>query len=62
MYQIYQLYHGENKLIFYEMIMMSALYYTNTFSCISIMLSHWNNNLRVDMHFTLKTLSWLLSK
>jgi len=27
---IFQLYHGENKLIFIEMMMRSALYYTNS--------------------------------
>jgi hypothetical protein len=36
---MFQLYHGENKLIFNNM-MMSALYYTNL---ICIVLIHWNN-------------------
>ena len=27
---IFQLYHGENRLIFNEMMMSSVLYYTNT--------------------------------
>jgi len=31
---LFQLYHGENKLIFNEMTMRSALYSTNTLSCI----------------------------
>jgi len=29
---IFQLYHGKNKLIFNEMMMRSALFYTNTLS------------------------------
>jgi len=29
-FSIFQLYHGENKLIFNEMMMRSALYLTNT--------------------------------
>ena len=44
-----QLYHGENKLIFNEMMMKSALYYTNTLSWIFILLAHWNNSPRIDM-------------
>jgi hypothetical protein len=28
--EIFQLYHGQNKLIFNEMMMRSAMYYTNT--------------------------------
>ena len=32
--------HGENKLIFNEMMMRSALYYTNTLSWIFIALAH----------------------
>jgi len=31
---IFQLYHGENKLAFNEMMMMSALFQTNTLSWI----------------------------
>jgi hypothetical protein len=34
---------------FDEMMMMSALYYTNTLRWIFIVLAHWNNSLRVDM-------------
>ena len=56
--QIFQLYHGENKLIFNEM-MMSALYKTNTLSQICIVLAHWNNSPRVDMFPHSNTLSWL---
>jgi hypothetical protein len=46
-------YHGENKWIFNEMMMSSALYKTNTLSWLFIGLAHWNNSLRVDMslHF-----------
>jgi hypothetical protein len=32
---IFQLYHGENKLIFNEVMKRSALYWTNTLSWIS---------------------------
>jgi len=46
---IFQLCHVENKLIFNEMIMMSALYKTNTLNWIFIVLAHWNNTPRVDM-------------
>ena len=37
---IFQPYHGENKLSFNEMMMMPALYYTNTLSWILIVLAH----------------------
>jgi hypothetical protein len=37
---IFQLYHGENKLIFNEMMMRSALYKTNALSWICIVLVH----------------------
>jgi hypothetical protein len=37
---ICQLYHGENKLIFNEMMMRSALFYTNTLSWIFTVLAH----------------------
>ena len=43
---------------YHEMIMMSALYKTNTLnSWIFIVLAHWNNNPRVDMSFYLDILS-----
>jgi len=42
-----QLYHGENKLIFNEMMMRSTLYYV--LSWIFILLAHWNNSPRIDM-------------
>ena len=57
---IFQLYHGENKLIFNEMMMRSAL--TNctrpTRSWILIVKAHWNNSLLVDMSFHSDTLFW----
>ena len=46
---IFQLYHGENKLIFNEVMMRSALYKTNTLSWIVMALAHWNNIPRIDM-------------
>ena len=46
---IFQLYHIENKLIFNQMMMRSALYQTNTLGWIFIVLSHQNNSLRIDM-------------
>ena len=39
------IFHGENKVIFNEMMMKSALYW------IFIVLAHWNNSPRVDMSF-----------
>ena len=55
----FQLYHGENKLIFNEMmIMMSTLYKTNMLSWIFLVLTHWNNSPRVDMSLHSDTLSW----
>ena len=46
---IFQLYRGENKLIFNEMMMGSVFCYTNTPSWIFIVLAHWNNCPRRDM-------------
>jgi hypothetical protein len=46
--QIFQLYHGENKLIFNEMMMRSALYKTNMLSWIFIVLSLTQHS--VDRH------------
>ena len=43
------IYHGENKLMFNEMMMRSALYYTNTLSYIFMVLAHWNNSPRVHI-------------
>jgi len=56
---IFQLYHGENKLIFNEMMMRSALYQTNTLSWIFIVLAHWNNSPLIDMLPHSDTLSWI---
>jgi len=49
---IFQAYHGENKLIFNEMMTSSAAYkyYTNTLSWIFIVLAHWNNRESADRH------------
>jgi hypothetical protein len=55
---IFQLYHSENKLIFNEMMMSSALYYANTLSWIVIVLGHWNNSPRVDMSLHPDSLFW----
>jgi hypothetical protein len=56
---IFQPYHGEfNWVTFNKMIMMmSALYKTNTLSLIFIVLTHWNNSSRVDMSLHLGALS-----
>ena len=51
---IFQLYNGENKLHFNEM-MMPALYLTNRLRWIFIVLAHWNNSPRVDMWCSTKT-------
>ena len=55
---IFQLYNGENKLIFNEMKMTSALYYTNMLSRIFIAIPHWNKSQQRDMSPYLDTLSW----
>ena len=55
---ILQLYHGENKLIFNEMMMRSALCLTNTLCWMFIVLAHWNNSPRVDISFPSNTLLW----
>jgi len=55
---IFQLYHGENKLILNEMMMGFALYKTNTLSWIIIVLVHWNNSLQIDRSPYSDTLSW----
>jgi len=36
-WRIYQLYIGENKLYFDEITIMSALFHTNTLTCIFVM-------------------------
>jgi hypothetical protein len=59
-----QLNHGENKLIFNEIIMRSALYLTNTLSWSFIVQVHWNNSRRIDMSLHSDTLlvSWFRAK
>ena len=59
---IFQAYHGENKLIFSEIMMRSALCYTNTMSWIFIVLTHWNNSVWIDMSPHSDTLSWFWDK
>jgi len=46
---ILKLYHGENRLIFNEMMMRSALYLIKTLCWICIVLAHWNSSPRIDM-------------
>ena len=55
---IFQLYHGENKLIFNAMMMRFALFWTNTLSWIFIVLAHWNNSPRIAKSPHSDTLSW----
>jgi hypothetical protein len=55
---IFQLYHGENKLVFNEMMMRSTLFKTNTLSWIFIVLAQWNNSQRVDMSFHSDTIHY----
>jgi hypothetical protein len=55
------LYHGENKLIFNEMMTRSTLYQTNTLSWIFlIVFAHWNKSPRIDIMMSphSNTLSW----
>jgi len=44
----FQVYHGENKLYFNEMMKMLALYQPNMMSWIFIE-TYWNNSLKADM-------------
>jgi len=56
---IFQLYHGESKLIFNEMMMMRSLCRRPTrLSWIFIVLAHGNNSLRIDMLPHKDTLFW----
>ena len=55
---IFLLYHDENKLIFNEIMMRSALYKTNMLSWCFIVLAHWNYSPRIDMLPRSDTLSW----
>jgi hypothetical protein len=56
--QFVQLYHGENKLMFNEMMMRSALFYIGTQSWTFIVLAHWNNSPQVDISFHSGTVFW----
>jgi hypothetical protein len=51
---IFQLYHGENKLIFNEMMMRSAFVLDQ--HAFLVVLFHWNNSPRVDMSLHSHTL------
>ena len=53
-----KLYHDENRLIVIAMMVRSALYKTNSLSCIFIVLVHWNNSPRVYMSLHSDTLLW----
>ena len=50
-----ELWHGENKLDFDEMV-MSGVHSTSRMSWICIVLGHRNSNLRVDMSLYTDTL------
>jgi hypothetical protein len=52
------LYHGENKLQFDEMIMISALCYNNMLSWVIIVLAHWNNIQWGNMSLLSDTIYW----
>jgi hypothetical protein len=51
------LYLGENKIIFNEMMMWSALYSTNRLKLGFLALAHRNNSPRIDMSPNSDTLS-----
>jgi len=53
-----ELYHGDTKLYFNNMMMVPVLYYTNTLSPIIIVLAHWNNSPGINMSLHSDTLSW----
>ena len=55
---IFQLCHGENNLIFNEMMKRSALFQINTLSWIFKVLAHWNNIQRIDISSHSDTLTW----
>jgi len=46
---IFQPYHGENKLIYNEMMTRFALYKINALRWIFIVLAHWNNSPWIEM-------------
>ena len=55
------IYYNENKLFFNEML-RSTLYQTNTLGYIFTMIAHWNNSLQIDMLLHSDTLSWFWAK
>jgi hypothetical protein len=57
----FQLIHDENKLHFDEMMMMSALYKTNTFNWIFIVLVQWNNSRSTRAHYPVSEIASLCS-
>ena len=60
---IFQLYHGEKKLIFNEMMVVrSALYKTKTVNWIFIVLAHWNISPWINILLHSDTLSWFRAK
>ena len=55
---IYQLSHSENRIMFSEMMMRSALYYTDTISRVFfIVRAHWSNSQWIEMSPHSDTLS-----
>jgi hypothetical protein len=59
---IFQLYHGENNLIFNDMMMRSALYWTNTQSWIfNSASSQKKTSPRIDLSLHSDTLYWFRS-
>jgi hypothetical protein len=59
---MFQLYHSKNKYIFNEMVMMFALYLTNTLSWILLVLADWNNSPQVEMSLHSDNIFWLPAK
>ena len=55
---ILQLYHGDNKFIFNEVMMRSVLHLINTRKWIFIVLAHWHNSPWIDMMPHSDTLFW----
>jgi hypothetical protein len=55
---IFQLYHGEHKLIFNGMMMRSVFYKDSMLSWIFIVLAHWNDSPWIDMLQKKKEKQW----
>ena len=53
-----QLISWREQVTFNEMIIISALYWTNTLNWIFIVTAHWINSQRIDMLLHSDTLSW----